>query len=61
MPLLESLRPFNLNSKFLRKSKSGLFLLSIIEVLLDSIIYQALPAFKGYGFWIGMEGVKKMS
>ncbi len=36
-------------------------LLSIIKVLLDSIIYQTLPAFKGYGFWGRMEGVKKMS
>ena len=40
---------------------SGLILLSIIEVFFESIIYQALPAFKGYGFWSGMEGVKKMS
>jgi hypothetical protein len=31
------------------------------SILLDIIIYQALPAFKGYGFWSRMEGVKKMS
>jgi hypothetical protein len=32
-----------------------------MEALLESIICQALLAFKGYGFWNGMEGVKKMS
>jgi hypothetical protein len=39
----------------------SLILSSIIEVFFDSIIYQALLAFKGYGFWSKMEGVKKMS
>jgi len=33
----------------------------MIVVFFDTIIYQVLPAFKGYGFWRGMEGVKKMS
>jgi hypothetical protein len=45
MLLLESLGSFNLDSKFMGKSKSSLFLLSIIEALIESIIYQALPAF----------------
>jgi len=34
--------------------------LSVIVVFLESIVYQVLPAFKGYGFWSKMEGVKKM-
>jgi len=36
-------------------------LLSVIVVFLESTIYQVLPAFKGYGFWRRVEGVKKMS